>query len=221
MKERPILFSGPMVRAILEGQKTQTRRPVTPQPRLTPRHLCKIAAGARGELLGLVCGDPERITHHCPYGLPGNRLWVRETWALCEALRVGEFGGDLWETELDAESPIPKQPTRDRDRRQFAIYRADGDEGPWRSSIHMPRWASRLTLEITDIRVERVQAISDADALAEGIGAGAPPDYVWVEGRAANKFRALWDDINGPRGFGWDANPWVWVLEFRRLEATS
>lgn len=192
MKERPILFKDEMVRAILAGQKTQTRRVVKSlaldwlnQEGFTPEFVA--------------C--PENSM--CPYGQPGDQLWVREShwWFKDEHDPVtGYFPPKL--TAEDVE------------------YRADGEKPVriWRPSIHMPRWASRITLEITGVRVERVQDISNADALAEGVdghdfsmshAAGCGPS-------ALGAFRELWESINGPGS--WQANPWVWVVEFKRVQ---
>lgn len=218
MTERPILMSGPMVRAILDGRKTQTRRVVKPQPsHFTPspnvhhpRHpaayfdaYCnapKTGANPRGMSDRWCWWTPDNRQGpdwiRCPYGAPGDRLWVRETWGT---------GGYF---------PWPYG------------YRADGKEYPgecWRPSIHMPRRASRLTLEVTVVRVERLQAITQADARAEGVvdTSGAwdhVPGGLLDTSRAGPRgaFEALWNSINGADS--WDANPWVWVVEFRRVE---
>lgn len=193
MKERPILFSAPMVRALLAGTKTQTRRVVKPQPTgfvggpgVTLCDSSPAPLVPMNDFAG-TCGQ-EII---CPYGQPGDRLWVRETWH-------------------DASSAL----------HSCALYRADGGEiygGKWAPSIHMPRWASRITLEITSARAERLQDISEADALAEGCNVhpdhhGKPPTSIYSPVQA---YRDLWERINGPGS--WDANPWVWVVEFRRL----
>lgn len=207
MKERPILFSGAMVRAILDGRKTQTRR------------VCKargvdfIGSGGRSgadwndpDCWGYEAGDGEWYVLSrspsngmrsivCPYGQPGDRLWVRETWNLIEAV----FGGT----------------TR-------PVYRASPEtytQYPgiaWRPSIFMPRWASRITLEVVGVRVERVQDIDDADAYAEGM---EPLADEWVHSGASARdlFLMLWNEINAKRGYSWDSNPWVWVVEFKRI----
>jgi len=186
MKERPILFSGPMVRAILEGRKTQTRRVVKPQPGCDPR-------------------DDEHLDMgRCPYGQPGDRLWVREAWHTDE--RDLEYARAKHEDAM-SDSPI--------------YYRADPENDnagcTWRPSIHMPRWASRITLEITRVRVERLQEISEKDAIAEGADPYLHPVHPGREGlRHVDGFRSLWESINGPGS--WDANPWVWVIEFKRVE---
>lgn len=185
MKERPMLFSGPMVRAILAGNKTQTRRLVKPQPQ------CFIGSGLPGGWTPAVADGEGMRALKCPYGQPGDRLWVRE--AFC----------DDWKQS------------------HGIVYRADGgldadmfDAGcKWRPSIHMPRLASRITLEIVGVRVKRLQDISEDDTVAEGIPEGevSPADA----GRFA--YRLLWESINGPGS--WDANPWVWAIEFKRLGA--
>ena len=199
MKERPILFSGQMVRAILEGRKTQTRRIVKPQPTKDYVTLMPLS----GELVGVTKhGGPidNRGWLHCPYGKPGDRLWVRETHA--------------W-----------------YDPAQTVYYKASETDWtylPWRPSIHMPRWASRINLEVVSVRVERLQDISEEDAMSEGIesweerGVDDAQDYYrdYVTGghvyNAKDSFRSLWQSINGPGS--WEANPWVWVVEFKRIE---
>ncbi len=214
MKERPILFSGPMVRAILQGRKTMTRRVVMPQPEAS-----KVAWGCTaGQGYGFRFGD-ENKRRNCPYGDPGDRLWVRETFCTCHA--VGH--------ELDA-------------RYQVGCYRVGWprsgdspcDDVKWRPSIHMPRCASRITLEIIAVRVERLQDISVKDAISEGIEQGAvymSPDetayrnYQDKDPITANyclspiaSFQSLFNSINGKRpGCAWADNPWVWVVEFERV----
>lgn len=254
MKERPILFSAPMVRAILGGSKTQTRRIVN-----GVKHFPEFgsAVGMVGGAwrygspagLGLAeRGDCWSVTldaDHlkrmcaqeaygwgagagCPYGPPGGRLWVRETWQ----------GPLLEQFEVDADSRW-MSPLRIHQYQNPAHcrYAADGGGAPefldaddnlqcrWRPSIHMPRWASRITLEITGVRVERLQDISIQDAKAEG--AWGPDDsivdkvatYFGIDVLAANPrlaFQMLWESINGPDS--WQANPWVWAIDFKRLE---
>ena len=208
MNERPILFSAPMVRAILEGRKTQTRRVVKDiiwdayegpcRVRLTPEDLK---------------GDDVRNDFHdggirCPYGAPGDRLWVRETW-YCDDYRVQQ-GPYLKPDDMDIEEAREDG---------TLIYRASSGDHPyeaeqpiWSPSIHMPRWASRIDLEVTGVRVERLQDISEADAEAEG----CQNSLHLHGGRFANEnFRWLWESINGDGS--WDANPWVWVVEFRGI----
>ncbi len=203
-KTRPILFSGPMVRAILDGRKTQTRRVVKPQP----EYVGPAGGQADPGSWGWETSDgywvllDQSLPHsgyerrlRCPFGQPGDRLWVRECFA---------FG------------------TQDKQ----VFYRADRLPGHantlrWRPSIHMPRWASRVMLEVTGVRVERVQSINPADALAEWCsaeqhsgGLGDPCDEL----RLLQSFQYLWDSINAKRGFGWEQNPWVWVVEFKKVD---
>jgi hypothetical protein len=203
MSDRPILFSTPMVRAILAGTKTQTRRVVKPQPQMVTDKTIKPWDGDPAHLLKLMQDTGKR----CPYGQPGDRLWVRETFGHFERNDTLKPGDTVY-------------------------YRADGqcvDLEPWRPSIHMPRWASRITLEVTGVRVEWLQDINEADALAEGIepirdtAPGAGPNRYsvhigsgWLNSpTAAGAYRMLWEQINGPGS--WDANPWVWVVEFKRV----
>jgi hypothetical protein len=207
-KERPILFSGPMVRAIIEGRKTQTRRIVKPQPGHEQTiESCPYVDSSWGinDTSGCHCHSLK-----CPYGIVGDRLWVRETW-FCAA---GEPGPML------------------------CYYRADGDrpefKGLWKPSIHMFRWASRITLEITSVKVERLQDIAPDDARAEGCNDSAWCVTDWPEkatrrlpafydrgqdGIVLTNFASLWQSINGPDS--WDANPWVWVVEFKKSETSG
>ena len=197
MKERPILFSAPMVRAILSGRKTQTRREVK-----------------RCGLLESTGGQGMRpIPIACPHGRPGDRLWVRETWQYAPV------------KYCDCPQGSEAQPCDDwiegigcRSNRTEVIYREDeATAAKWRSPIHMPRWASRITLEITDIRVERVQDISEADAMAEGVEFGNITDPLTgeIDRDATEAFEVLWESIHGSGS--WDMNPYVWVIEFRRV----
>lgn len=210
IKERPILFSAPMVRAILEGRKTVTRREVKKRAALD----C-LAAGFEPAFLALP-GNADL----CPYGTSGDRLWVRETWA--------------------ADAQVDEVAPRDLSQGEPIYYAADGaarqtgcamiKPGKGRPSIHMPRWVSRILLEITDVSVERLQDISGAQAIAEGIvGVAFRPDDGWpictgymvgpddgktsLETTAAKAFAGLWDSVGGD----WNANPWVWVVEFKRV----
>lgn len=193
MKERPILFSGPMVRAILEGRKTVTRREVKKSAALD----C-LAAGFEPSFL-TVPGNADL----CPYGQPGDRLWVRETWA-----RVGT--GDPGYLVYRATYPNCLPPGVEN------VPADIRDEGyRWRPSIHMPRAASRILLEITAVRVERLQEISEEQARAEGYPADRERETGGSGLDAWLWFRSLWGEINGPEAFS--ANPWVWVVEFKRV----
>jgi hypothetical protein len=170
VSEHPILFSGPMVRAILEGRKTQTRR---------------------------VQRMPGSFPSGCPYGQPGDLLWVRETFAKRYA---------------DAE----------RDPTDGIMYRADGGcviEPRWTPAIHMPRWASRLTLRITDVRVQRVQDINEEDVWSEGVICRCDvgqSEYDQCGLSPAEHFAKLWDSINAKRGYSWESNPFCWAISFER-----
>jgi len=195
-RERPILMSAPMVRALLAGTKAQTRRAMKPQPE--PWEANPAILQWRDDHF-----FPDLPKHRamCPYGVPGDRLWVRETHATLLA-------------------PNGK-PLR-------TVYRADGDlnrdtlsGAKWTPGIHMHRHDSRLTLEITDVRVERLQEISEADAMAEGIGRydngtfGLNDPGACMGTTAVVAFMRLWESINGAGS--WDANPWVWAISFRRI----
>lgn len=187
MKERPILFSAPMVRALLDGRKTQTRR-IASKPVRHPDLGNLYAPGA----LVLEREPRHVIERACPYGKPGDRLWVRETWA-----RDDEDGSFMYRADIG----------RDMNADAWEQGRLEGvPRYRWRPSIHMPRAASRLTLEVSGVRIERLQEISDADCIAEGTA--QHPDGPW------HAYRSLWTLINGQAS--WDANPWVWVVEFRR-----
>ncbi|HBP5667130.1 hypothetical protein IPC1031_08690 [Pseudomonas aeruginosa] len=222
-KERPILFSGPMVRVILEGRKTVTRRVMKPQPDfLGPM------VDPNTPFKTLDAGLHARIT--CPYGEPGDRLWVRETWTdvnMCGApalaYRADEDMRDLMEEPgfLDDRGAFNYDDPRVKPY-PFACWYAELDQARWRPSIHMPRWASRILLEITAVRVERLQDISEEQALAEGVR-GEPCDHArqacadigcWGD-TAKGAFGFLWESLNGEGS--WAANPWVWVVEFKRV----
>jgi hypothetical protein len=188
-----------MVRAILDGRKTMTRRIV------------------HKDLVRDVIGDGENILHRCHHGKPGDRLWVRETFSIDALGGVMQNGTGEWEYEIKYRAGGSKKikytgPSLD----DPYIKYYDNQRGDWRPSIFMPRWASRILLEVTAVRVERVQDISDTDAEREGCDGGdMKPGY------SRNQFRDLWDSINAKRGAGWGANPWVWVIEFKRIAPTG
>lgn len=197
VKERPILFSGPMVRAILDGKKTQTRRVVKLDAELKGRGCASLKDAFPDNSLAahLKVQGPNDTRHrlYCPYGYKGERLWVRETWRV--------RGGQEYEYQRHQPSVVYKASSE------------PGDLGPWKPSIFMRRWASRITLDIQTIRVERLHQISPADVYAEGVG-----DFVSQNPDVASEmFARLWNKINEARGCGWATNPWVWVIEFRRV----
>jgi len=184
MKEYPILFSGEEVRAYLDGRKTQARRVIRPQP---------VDVGGTGLYI------------QCPYGQPGDRLWVRETWAVSS-------GFDSYPPRILTSAASGPQIAYEAGG-GFEFH--PGERGRWRRSIHMPRWASRLTPDVTAVRVEQVQEITPEDICGEGVWNPAHSvdedcsqvHEAWVD---------VWDKINAKRGYGWDANPWIWVIEFPR-----
>jgi len=196
VKERPILFSGPMVRAILEGRKTQTRRVIKLPESRGEWEASTLGGPGVYYKDGTPCNSEDAIiwnttTGKCmgsPYGMSGDRLWVRETFmrAVPDHIKIGK---------------------------RIYVYKTDDDADRWSKywkwspSIHMPRIASRINLEITNIRVERVQDISRADCEAEGLKL--------LQGGVRSEFAVLWDSINKARGYGWTKNPWVWVVEFK------
>lgn len=206
MKERPILFSAPMVRALLDGTKTQTRRVVKG---FTEKQMRPFTRPNGTQWLTSHDRDPLGLLVTSPYGYPGDRLWVRETWAY--------RGGDEY---LYQQEPQCVQ-YRATDQYAYSLTGEPRGDRRWRPSIHMPRWASRLTLTITDVRVERLQGISTGDAIAEGCsGSGSthdPDDFHDPVGQ----YRELWDSLNAARGYGWDANPWVWVVSFTASHGAS
>lgn len=208
MKEHQILFSAPMVRAILAGAKTQTRRIV--KPKYNGDHIAITEWREQGGVwYGL---DGWRTVAHakCPYGQPGDRLWVREAWwqdvrdPLCAVMDADGYVIDRHPMSKATGTIVPVD--------DFCSHKF------WRKcpSIHMPRWASRITLEITGIRVERLQEISGEDALTEGVDPEMCEDGHYPCPDAAKlAFCDLWETINGPDS--WDANPWVWCISFRRI----
>lgn len=204
VKERPILFSGRMVRAILEGHKTQTRRVVKFMSREDPTHFVLCDNGLWQAASHDDGSDfPVGPAFPCPYGKPGDQLWVRETWQQYQ------------------EGPGGQRATIDVPCRNVGnlCYAADFDEDPprWRPSIHMPRWASRIQLEVTGVRVERVQDITYGDCKEEGVDMS---DVVYEPDWDFRSFQTLWDSINADRGYGWESNPWVWVVKFKQVENT-
>jgi len=258
MNEHPILFSGEMVRAILEGRKVQTRRVIKPQPTYdtacgghwywltgTWKSIC-VGCSTVEKFASRMLTPSVSLNHprpRCPYGIPGDHLWVRETWAVPSILddkpprAFAKWG--VWFKADGAYATIETHGL------PFGSGYPDHAQGKWRPSIFMPRWASRITLLVTGVRVERVQSISEDDAKAEGVepvmydtggfepwGAPCPEVPNYAEG-----FAALWDSINAkrtivhewedddgivhrdkvPGGYSWQSNPWVWAVTFAVL----
>lgn len=217
MRERGIIFNAEMVRAVLEGRKTQTRRIMKVQPESNQLGLLRITASTKSSDIGKYHWAESNATGNhvrsklfaCPYGAVGDRLWVRETF---EPLPDHEEPAGCSHVLYSADVPFPNR--------------------KWTPSIHMPRWASRITLEITGVRVERLQDISESDAVAEGIEPlplepDMPQFYheyfpIGIKNglrcnmSAASSFSGLWEAIYGKES--WQANPWVWVIEFKRVE---
>ncbi|WP_194434750.1 hypothetical protein [Klebsiella pneumoniae] len=232
MKERGMIFNGEMVRAILDGRKTQTRRVIANVGHDNCLPLQKRTKTKDGIYTHVM---DAHIYGLCPFGKIGDRIWVRETWsdvnldgAPAVAYRADDEVYDLMEDKslLDEDGAFNYQDPRVR-KYQFAAWHSDlisGIEGNWRPSIHMPRWASRILLEITGVRVERLNAISEEDARAEGIIDGGclncrepePCGCANPEPDATDAFAYLWQSIYGQEN--WNANPWVWVIEFKRVE---
>jgi hypothetical protein len=196
MTDRPIIFSGEMVRAILADRKTQTRRVIKPQF----NH--KFGSGVPhgydrfGVHVDIALIEPHPMFGgwaylFCPYGKAGDRLWVRETWGVLGTSVCYRAYGEFTQDDRDL-----------------------GYTCKWRPSIFMFRDLSRITLEIVSIQAERLQDISEQDAIAEGIEQKEPNHVVG----ARYRFGQLWNSINRKRGFGWEVNPWVWVIEFKRIE---
>ena len=237
MKERGMIFNGEMVRAILDGRKTQTRRIMKPQPEPCPRgghwwpsnvfktmlHVEEEMQNGKGGWGGLV-GDA------CPFGDVGDRIWVREAYRFPASLDdvsptgVGEMAVATGYRKPWAPTFYEFTGTFSDGWKGFETPPKVSDAGKLRPSIHMPRWASRILLEITDVRVERLNAISEEDARAEGIidggclncGEPEPCGCANPEPDATDAFAYLWQSIYGQEN--WNADPWVWVIEFKRVE---
>lgn len=210
MKERPILFSAAMVRAILSGAKTQTRRIVKHSDPYEP-----MGENVQGEPWPMVMDEyGDYYEKICPYGVHGDRLWVRETFVIGYPIDgTGKHYSALAWTGADEQRDGKVFYAADR------FERPDEPRMPWRPSIYMPRWASRITLEVIGVRVERLQAITEDDARAEGVDGTGPVGYIPAKtsmGYCRYDFASLWDGINADRA-PWASNPWVWVVSFRRV----
>lgn len=203
MTERGMIFNGEMVRAILDGQKTQTRRVMKPQPdpcpaprggHWWPSNVFKTMLHVEEEMQNGKGGWGGLVGDACPFGDVGDRIWVRETWA--------EAGASAPDLKLYRANYPAHVPTHYENVPPVEDVR-------WTPSIHMPRWASRILLEITDVRVEQLNDISEEDARSEGISGSSARDV-------KEAYAALWRSIYGSDS--WRANPWVWVIEFKRIE---
>ena len=229
MTERGMIFNGDMVRALLDGRKTQTRRIMAIQPEHSELGLRRVIDSKNGRDNGKYFwsqSDARGLKMRskvfgCPYGEVGDRIWVRETY------QGPLFDYEHMESYLEDSSKFEKA--------QFCVYKADGKPAPeffdaddnlhycWRPSIHMPRWASRILLEITDVRVERLNCITEESAQAEGVAKlregfwkHYQPGWTQHQLSARGSFVALWKSIYGEES--WQANPWVWVIEFKSIE---
>lgn len=230
MTERGMIFNAEMVRALLSGRKTQTRREVklnldiaclattydwatslaaNHYQGLTEEQIQQKAESLRGVIHPVILDNGQMVSIICPHGKPGGRIWVRETWA-----EAGASAPDLKLYRANYPEHVP------------SIYEnvPPAKEIRWTPSIHMPRWASRILLEITDVRVERLNAISEEDARAEGIidggclncGEPEPCGCANPDPDATDAFAYLWQSIYGQES--WNANPWVWVISFERID---
>jgi hypothetical protein len=232
MKYRPILYSTPMIPPLLADVKTQTRRLVKPQPHTSrPDYYADRYNQEPNWAFWLPDGKmSEPRTWRCPYGEPGDRLWVRETWCplipehfhepgkprdfLSERYNQTRRNGAAYRADCMRFNggKLREDSESERCRKELGYLR-------WTPAIHMPRWASRLTLEVTGVRVERLQAITEDEARAEGVTPfpANPEGDCWTDGKHRTAFVYLWNEINGWHPSAWDANPWVWVVSFRRV----
>ena len=194
MKERPILFSTEMVKAILAGAKTQTRRVIKPWPHIERG----VMRWDKGKEVSINMDDhADLAVPYCPYGQVGDRLWVREAWR-----HSMHYDGK--------DCPVYKADNMGMCGRPSLVLREEAVN--WKPSIFMPKKYSRITLEVTRVRVERVQEVSFQGRIAEGIKFNFP----YIQETKGN-FQRLWDSINAKRGYGWESNPWVWVISFKRI----
>ncbi|EQA7873663.1 hypothetical protein ACX856_001594 [Klebsiella pneumoniae] len=238
MKERGMIFNAEMVRAILDGRKTQTRREVklnldiarlattydwatslaaNHHQGLTEEQIQQKAESLRGVIHPVILDNGQMVSIICPHGKPGDRIWVRETFCPVDDT---QYGGEKWvdyraTPKFEASHPAG-----------WDVAPNDAEALKWRPSIHMPRWASRILLEITDVRVERLQNISDEDVDSEGFAGDYPTSALpalfpgepsdWSHLSMRDCYGALWKSIYGEES--WQSNPWVWVIEFKRVE---
>lgn len=208
MKESPIIFSGEMVRAILDGRKTQMRRPVKWPVRSKSDGVKRRIFGFEDiEEIKTILKDPQKslLRIVCPFGQVGDRLWVRESWCPQGDEQGRVIEGKAW-YKADGEYIVVLD-----DDGSMKQNKNGTEASPWKPSIQMPRWASRITLEITDIRIQRVQELSYNDCLSEGV------DHKDDKKPCQMCFQTLWDSLYAKKGFGWPVNPWVWAITFRTI----
>lgn len=207
MKEAPILMNGPMVRATLRGDKTQTRRLVCPQPQQLPTDTWLWLKNADIHTMWERVPFKGTLDRYCPYGMAGDRLWVREAFRNNGDNIVYMAGGEMEVVPIEINTGMVAESEH------------------WRASIHMPKWACRLWLEVVSVRVERLHSMRGKDFWAEGCSLPGCPEqflndqreYMCYARPAQEWFQGLWDSLYAKRGFGWQANPWVWVVEFKRI----
>jgi len=217
MKETGLMFKAPLVRAILSGQKTQTRRIAKTEITMGRDSLLEPHRGCKHAGIYLLPEYAKEAAALCPYGKPGDRIYVRETWQ--GPLMSAKEWEDHYFSNADELTSKFKTPA-------YCKYAADGGPPPefmtmdddivarWKLSIHMPKWAARIWLEIIGVRVERLQQITEADCIAEGAagGHGSIPSYSY-SATPLEHFRHIWESTGGD----WTANPWVWVIDFKRI----
>lgn len=217
MKDHPIIFTGQNALLVRDGHKTQTRRTLKPQPKLVT--FAKPSGWEKwwewkGQKL---CSNSAQtwLMNQCPYGSVGGRLWVREAWQIWQGFYDDYSGG--WDSD-EWRRKLPESLEELKRYHGYIEYRADGeDDGPWRSPLHLPRWASRTLLEVTGVRVESLQDITEDDAKAEGIKP-FPRDSegdCWTDGKYRTAFEYAWNEMHGWSPNSWETNPWVWVVEFK------
>lgn len=205
IKERPILMTDGSPSAILEDRKTQTRRLWgLKQVNISPDDWELLGINSSGLWEFRNKRNALIVSYKCPYGKVGERLWVKEAWATQKS--VDRFSPSY----IGNAGTVPLWYKADADNHSLL------ERGKWRSSMFIPRWASRILLEITGVRVERVQEITEGDARAEGVT--RPPNYSLSEKYIVQWFKVLWDSINDKRSYGWNMNPWVGAITFRRIK---
>lgn len=229
MKEIPILFSTPMVQAILEGRKSQTRRQIKPQAMVDEKGRLIWKNAPAGKTKEIEKGLPISygLKDYCPYGRPGDLLWARETFR--KYCKVDEFGYTRYDQEVIEFAADNPPMINECDGDGCTMFKKDGTEKfiSWRPSIFLPKEAARIWLQVTDVRVERLQDISEEDAKAEGVEKIDDSIFCWRHyggkyagcSTARNSFQSIWKSINGDES--WNINPWVWVISFNILSTSG